>query len=297
MTDPPDLDVDPVRAAGGVVWRRGPSGIEVVVIHRARYDDWSLPKGKVDPGEDDEQAARREVQEESSVIGLLGPELRSTTYVDRNGRNKRVRYWAMTVAGGNVGPDNEVDVAEWLPIDEARRRLSYDRDRPVLDSAAAALAPAGELTVIDLDHVVINTADVEASLGWWCGVLGLAPVRVDEWRAGRAPFPSVRINDGTIIDLLAVQPSGSNMDHLCVVVNGADLDRLATSGIFEVLEGPGPRYGARGEGVALYVRAPEGTTVELRTYAPEPVHRLGDGSGSAGHGHGDLPPAAERGGI
>ncbi|MDQ2728245.1 MAG: VOC family virulence protein [Actinomycetota bacterium] len=121
------------------------------------------------------------------------------------------------------------------------------------------------MAVVDLDHVVINTANVEASLGWWCGLLGLAPVRVEAWRAGRAPFPSVRINDGTIIDLLAATPSGTNMDHLCVVVT-ADLDRLAASGALEVLDGPAPRFGARGDGVALYVRAPEGTTVELRTY-------------------------------
>ncbi|MGI8754006.1 MAG: NUDIX domain-containing protein [Acidimicrobiales bacterium] len=261
-----DTDAEVVRAAGGVVWRRGRSGIKVVLIHRARYDDWSFPKGKVDPGENDEAAARREVQEESSVIGLLGPELASTTYVDRNGRNKKVRYWAMTVAGGAVQPDNEVDVAEWLPIDEARRRLSYDRDRPVLDSALAILGAVSQMTVVDLDHVVINTGDVEASLAWWCGLLGLAPVRVDDWRGGRAPFPSVRINEGTIIDLLAGRPSGTNMDHLCVVVTGADLDRLAASGVFEVLDGPAPRFGARGEGAALYVRAPEGTTVELRTY-------------------------------
>lgn len=268
MTDARDLDAGIVRAAGGVVWRKGPAGIEVILIHRARYDDWSLPKGKVDPGEDHEAAARREVQEESSVIGVLGPELQPTTYVDRNGRTKTVRYWAMTVAGGRVGPDNEVDVAEWLPIDEARRRLSYDRDRPVLDSAVAALAAVSEMTVVDLDHVVIKTADVEASLAWWCGLLGLAPVRVDAWRAGQAPFPSARINEGTIIDLLAGQPSGTNMDHLCVVVTGAAVDRLAASGVFDILDGPGPRFGARGEGTALYVRAPEGTTVELRTYDP-----------------------------
>lgn len=268
MTDPSGLDGETVRAAGGVVWRRGPSGIEVVVIHRNRYDDWSLPKGKVDPGESDEQAARREVEEECRLIGRLGSELASTDYVDRNGRNKTVRYWAMTVAGGTLGPDNETDGAEWLPIDEARRRLTYDRDRPVLDSAARALAAVNEMTVVDLDHVVIRTADVEASLGWWCGLLGLAPVRVDEWRAGRAPFPSVRINDGTIIDLLADPPTGTNMDHLCVVVTGPQLDRLAASGVVEVLDGPAPRFGARGQGTALYVRAPEGTTVELRTYDP-----------------------------
>lgn len=255
-----------VRAAGGVLWRRGASGLEVVVIHRARYDDWTLPKGKVDPGETEEETARREVQEESSVTGLLGPELGSTAYVDRNGRDKTVRYWAMTVSGGIVEPDHETDQAEWLPIDQARRRLSYDRDRPVLDSAAAALAPLRQMTVVDLDHVVIMTEDVEASLGWWCGVLGLAPVRVEEWRAGRAPFPSVRINEGTIIDLLAGSPTGRNMDHVCLAITGTDVDRLAASGVFEALDGPGPRFGARGEGTSLYVRSPEGTTVELRTY-------------------------------
>jgi 8-oxo-dGTP pyrophosphatase MutT (NUDIX family)/catechol 2,3-dioxygenase-like lactoylglutathione lyase family enzyme len=255
-----------VRAAGGVVWRRGASGLEVVVVHRARYDDWTLPKGKVDPGETEEETARREVREEASVTCLLGPELGSSTYVDRNGRDKTVRYWAMTVAGGTVEPDHETDQAEWLPIDDARRRLSYDRDRPVLDRAAVALASLDAMTVVDLDHVVIMTEDTEASLGWWCGLLGLAPVRVEEWRAGRAPFPSVRITEATIIDLLAGPPTGKNVDHVCLAITGTDVGALAASGVFEVVDGPGPRFGARGEGTSLYVRSPEGTTVELRTY-------------------------------
>lgn len=110
-----------------------------MVVHRARYDDWSLPKGKVDPGESDEEAARREVAEEASVACRLGPELAGTSYLDRHGQEKMVRYWAMTVAGGAVSPDHEVDQAEWLPVAEARRRLTYDRDRPVLDSAAEVL--------------------------------------------------------------------------------------------------------------------------------------------------------------
>jgi 8-oxo-dGTP diphosphatase len=133
-----------VLAAGGVVWRRVDGGaIEVVLIHRARYDDWSLPKGKLDPGETDEQAALREVQEETCVIGRLGPELPTTTYLDRSGKTKRVRYWAMTVASGAPSGDHEVDRAEWVPIDRALDRLSYGRDAEVLAALPAVLdAPA-----------------------------------------------------------------------------------------------------------------------------------------------------------
>lgn len=128
-----------VRAAGGVVWRRGGGGIEVVLVHRPRYDDWTLPKGKVDVGESDEQAALREVREEASITASLGPELPSTTYLDRSGKDKRVRYWAMTVVEGSPAGDNEVDVAEWVGFDEARARLSYRHDVAVLDALRKAI--------------------------------------------------------------------------------------------------------------------------------------------------------------
>ncbi|HET9690547.1 MAG TPA: NUDIX hydrolase [Acidimicrobiales bacterium] len=129
-----------VRAAGGVVWRRGPTGIDVVLVHRPRYDDWTLPKGKLEGGEDDVAAATREVHEEAGVRCDVGPELAVTDYVDRNGRPKTVRYWAMTVREGEVGGANEVDVAEWVPVAEARARLTYRRDEPVLDALVALLA-------------------------------------------------------------------------------------------------------------------------------------------------------------
>jgi 8-oxo-dGTP pyrophosphatase MutT (NUDIX family) len=129
-----------VLAAGGVVWRRGTGGvIEVVLVHRPRYDDWSLPKGKLDPGETDEQAALREVQEETTLRTELGPELPTTTYLDRSGKHKRVRYWAMTVVDGSPAACNEVDAAIWLPVEEAARRLTYSRDVDVLGALAAAI--------------------------------------------------------------------------------------------------------------------------------------------------------------
>ncbi len=128
-----------VRAAGGAVWRRvGDGVVEVVLVHRPRYDDWSLPKGKVDPGETDEQAAIREVREETSVDARIGPELPTTTYLDRSGKRKRVRYWAMTVDRGSPAGDNEVDEAIWVRLDEARTRLTYPRDVVVLDALTAA---------------------------------------------------------------------------------------------------------------------------------------------------------------
>jgi 8-oxo-dGTP diphosphatase len=127
---------DPVRAAGGVVWRRNDEGdLEVVVIHRPAYDDWTLPKGKLDRGESDEAAARREVEEETGLDCRLGPELTSTSYTDGKGRDKVVRYWAMQVESQrDRPPDHEVDRWEWVPAERAERLLSYPRDRRVLRS-------------------------------------------------------------------------------------------------------------------------------------------------------------------
>ncbi len=130
---------DLVRAAGGVVWRGAPDGHEVLLVHRSRYDDWSLPKGKLDPGETWEQAAIREVFEETGVVAVLGAELSGASYDDHNGRPKQVRYWAMTVAVATpFEPDDEVDALEWLDVDAATRRLTYPRDAVVVASFAAS---------------------------------------------------------------------------------------------------------------------------------------------------------------
>ena len=123
------------------------------------------------------------------------------------------------------------------------------------------------ITVTGFDHVVLNVADVEKSLAFYCDVLGLAPVRVEEWRRGEAPFPSARVSEGTIIDLLAVPRTGENADHICLVVAPADFEAVKESGVFDVVAGPGPRFGARGIGTSLYVKDPDGNTVELRYYA------------------------------
>jgi catechol 2,3-dioxygenase-like lactoylglutathione lyase family enzyme len=123
-----------------------------------------------------------------------------------------------------------------------------------------------ELHVVALDHVVLNVADVERSLAFYCTELGLAPVRVDEWRRGDAPFPSARVDAHTILDLLAVPRTGENTDHLCLVVEPTDLDAVKASGRFEVVDGPATRFGARGNGTSLYVKDPDGNTVELRHY-------------------------------
>ena len=121
-----------IRAAGGVVERQGERGLEVLLVHRPRYDDWSLPKGKCHPGESDEACAVREVEEETGLVCDLGAELPATVYRDAKGRMKRARYWSMTPRAGELVFAHEVDAARWLSILEAKELLTYERDLPVL---------------------------------------------------------------------------------------------------------------------------------------------------------------------
>jgi 8-oxo-dGTP diphosphatase len=128
-----------VRAAGGIVLRPRPGGgVEVAVVHRPKYDDWTLPKGKLDPGETWEQAALREVEEETGLRCRLGKEvLPPTRYRDAKGRPKTVRYWLMEVAGGAFTPNREVDELRWLELPAATALLTYDHDQELLAGVAA----------------------------------------------------------------------------------------------------------------------------------------------------------------
>jgi len=128
-----------VRAAGGIVHRLGDNGeFLVLLVHRPRYDDWSLPKGKADPGERDEDTARREVEEETGLRCILGEPAGQTRYRDSKGRDKVVRYWLMeresmaTAGDGEFVPNDEVDQIQWCSVADAVGRLSYAHDRKLL---------------------------------------------------------------------------------------------------------------------------------------------------------------------
>ena len=114
--------------------RDGADGPEVAVVHRPRYDDWSLPKGKLKPGEGWEQAALREVEEETGLRCELCEELDDDHYRDRKGREKRVRWWRMRPLGGEFEPGDEVDALRWVGPAEAERLLDYDHDRRLVRS-------------------------------------------------------------------------------------------------------------------------------------------------------------------
>jgi len=129
-----------VEAAGGVPVRDG----RVLLVHRPKYDDWTLPKGKLDPGESFEEAALREVEEETSLTCRLGPELSPTHYRDNKDRPKIVRYWVMEVEDEVAfEPNDEVDELLWLEPTEAEAKLTYERDRALVGEALSALADAG----------------------------------------------------------------------------------------------------------------------------------------------------------
>jgi 8-oxo-dGTP diphosphatase len=125
-----------IRAAGGVVILPGEPP-RVAVIHRPRYGDWTLPKGKLDPGESFEQAALREVAEETGMRCELGAELSPVSYRDRKGRGKLVRYWSMTPLEGVFTPGDEVDELRWLEAAGAIGLLTYEHDRELVGEALA----------------------------------------------------------------------------------------------------------------------------------------------------------------
>lgn len=122
------------------------------------------------------------------------------------------------------------------------------------------------MKITALDHVVLNTADPARSLAWYTEVLGLEAERVEEWTKREAPFPSVRVNADTIIDLFQVERTGENMNHLCLVMPADDWEAMMAEGLIPVERGPSKVFGARGIGESVYTRDPDGNLVELRRY-------------------------------
>jgi 8-oxo-dGTP diphosphatase len=118
-----------VLAAGGLVLR----GDDVAIVHRPKYDDWSFPKGKLDEGEDFEDAALREVWEETGLRCSLGRELGDATYTDNKDRSKLVRYYEMRPQSGEFSPNDEVDELRWVPLVDACDMLSYEFDRELVE--------------------------------------------------------------------------------------------------------------------------------------------------------------------
>jgi 8-oxo-dGTP diphosphatase len=130
-----------IEAAGGVVWRCSSEGtVEVLLVHRPRYDDWSLPKGKLDAGESHRDAALREVEEETGLRCETRAELDEVRYRDREGRAKHVRYWAMEPVDGAFEANDEVDQVRWVAIDDVARLLTYPRDAAIV-AGLSQLAP------------------------------------------------------------------------------------------------------------------------------------------------------------
>src|SRR5882757_2283126 len=139
-----------IQAAGGVVWRLDDTGaLQVALVHRPRYDDWSLPKGKLDRGEHPMVAAVREIAEETGHVVVLGRPLPSAHYLVQ-GVPKTVHYWAARALGGAFQANSEVDELRWLDPAEAAPRLSVGSDTEVL--AAFLAAPVDTTSLILLRH-------------------------------------------------------------------------------------------------------------------------------------------------
>jgi len=135
-----------VRAAGGIVVRASTAGgWEVALIHRPLHRDWSLPKGKLEPGESAQACALREVREEIGWACTLGRFVGEVEYVDRHGRCKVVDYWLMQPLEGEWHASDEVDELAWVPLAEAPQRLTYEHDRQLLTAVADAIGVASQL--------------------------------------------------------------------------------------------------------------------------------------------------------
>jgi catechol 2,3-dioxygenase-like lactoylglutathione lyase family enzyme len=135
------------------------------------------------------------------------------------------------------------------------------------------------LQIAQMDHIVLNVSNIDRSLHFYCDVLGLKPERVEDYRAGQVGFPSVRINEHTIIDLfpperqtkVMAEGLAQNLNHLCLCAENEDMNEVAEylkgHGL-DIETGPIKRWGAHGDGTSIYFRDPDHNLVEVRNYAP-----------------------------
>jgi 8-oxo-dGTP diphosphatase len=223
-----------VRAAGGVVWRRFRGVDQVLVVHRPAYDDWSLPKGKLDDDEPEWIAAVREVDEETSLTCELGADLGTISYRDSLGRPKTVRYWQMPAPSGQrAEAANEIDELRWLRLDEAVAQLSYAHDRDVVRRLRPPVQ-LGEKVFVDL---VRHAKAGDRTL--WTEPDGLRPLT----GAGRAQANGIakRLADAPVAKILS-----SPLDR-CVetVAPLAELRDLSVQADHRLIEGADPQDALR----------------------------------------------------
>jgi 8-oxo-dGTP diphosphatase len=166
-----------IKAAGAVLWRDADGNVEVAVVHRQRYDDWSLPKGKLDPGETIPACAVREIEEETGFSCVLGRHLRQVSYSVK-GVPKTVDYYAAQAVSGSFVPNEEVDLLRWLPVAEAAELLTYEPDQDVL--AEFARLPADLLLVALVRHAKAGKRSE------WDGDDDLRPLSDAGWRQAAA---------------------------------------------------------------------------------------------------------------
>jgi 8-oxo-(d)GTP phosphatase len=235
-----------VRAAGGIPWRVEDGRLQVLVVHRPKYDDWTLPKGKAYPDETDEECALREVAEETGLRCELGRELAGAEYTDSQGRPKTVRFWALRPVDGAFSPHAEIDDARWLSLGGAHSLVSYERDRVVLDSFARVLlvrhATAGHReswdgddTLRPLDEQGVRQADglVTRLAGWPIARILSSPyVRCVE---SVAPLAAARGLEVETTDALAEGTSAR--DVLALVENGDPVVLCTHGDVIEELLG------------------------------------------------------------
>ena len=190
-----------VRAAGGVVARTADDGRrEVLLVHRPAYDDWTFPKGKLKPGERDEEAALREVHEETGLRCRLERDLGHVSYRDRRGRSKLVRYWMMRPLDGRFAATEEIDEVRWLSAEAAGRTLSYPHDRGLLDLLDTPTPNAGAKTV---NLYVARHAKAEDRQAW-TGPVDARPLTAEGHRQAEG---LVEVLEGRSIERLLSSPA------------------------------------------------------------------------------------------